>query len=129
MMIRRGADWGEVVPTPPLVVAVPTDAGLAALIASGDPRPVRLVGGDLLATLGGSSSGRLLRRVPIDVMTVVADDRRITAVAHVVARGRIVVAGADRRRHERRAHRRVGRGAALPTPTTGNSTSSRWTRR
>ena len=87
-MIRRGADWGETVPYPPLVVAVPTDAGLAALVAASDPRPLRLVGGDLLATLGGSSSGRVLRRVPIDVMTVVADDRQITAVAHVVARGR-----------------------------------------
>ena len=88
MTIRRGEDWGEAAPIPPLAVAVPTDAGLAALVAASDSRPLRLVGGDLLATLGGSSSGRVVRRVPIDVMSVIADDQPLTAVAHVVARGR-----------------------------------------
>jgi hypothetical protein len=88
MRFRRGEDWGEAAPLPPLAVEVPTDAGLAALVAAGEPRPLRLVGGDLLATIGGASPGRLVRRVSIDVMAVDADGAQITAVAHVVARGR-----------------------------------------
>ena len=64
--------------------------------------PLRLTGGDLLATIGGAA-GESARRFPIDVLSVDADGRRLTAVAHVVARGRtwwrgpiVAVMNADR---------------------------------
>jgi YegS C-terminal NAD kinase beta sandwich-like domain len=83
--IRRGEDWGEVVPVPADAVEVGTDAELAALVEAGDPRPLRLTGGDVVATVGGRGSA--VRCLPLDIVRVDADDRRITAVAHVVARG------------------------------------------
>ena len=58
-----------------------------------------------------------------------ADGRRLVAVAHVVARGRYVVARADRRGDERRPHRAVGRRPAGPPERRASSTSSRSTRR
>jgi YegS C-terminal NAD kinase beta sandwich-like domain len=86
MTIRKGEDWGEAVALPPGVVDVATDAELAALVARRDTRPLHLIGGDLLATLGGP--GPTSRRVPIDVVTIDADGRHMTAIAHVVARSR-----------------------------------------
>ena len=47
----------------------------------------RLVGGDLLRTLGGPSAGPGLQRFPIDLLRVEADGRAWTAVAHVIAAG------------------------------------------
>ncbi len=88
MTIRRGETWGEAVPVPDGLVDVASDADLAARIERGEERPMRLVGGDLLRTLGGRSTGPGLQRVPIDVLRVDADGRRTTAVAHVVARDR-----------------------------------------
>lgn len=88
MTIRRGSTWGESVPTPDDIVLVGSDAELAARLASTDTRAVQLVGGDLLATLGGPSRGADRQRFPIDVLHVRADGREVIAVAHVVARGR-----------------------------------------
>ena len=128
MTIRRGEDWGEVVALPAGVVEVTSDAELAAHVAGGDVRALRLVGGDLLATLGGPTSGPSARRLPIDAISVDADGRRLTAVAHVVVRGRtwwrgpiVAVLNADR----------IGTGTPrrAPIPTTDSSTSSRSMRR
>jgi hypothetical protein len=86
MTIRKGEDWGEVVPAPDDLVDVVSDAELAAEIEGGDGRPLRLRGGDLLTTVGGASTGTALRRLPIDVLRVESDAGSSTAVAHVVAR-------------------------------------------
>jgi hypothetical protein len=86
MTIKPGEDWGELVTPTDALVDVPSDAVLADHIASGDPRPPRVRGGDLLATLGAPPPGPSLRRLPIDVLRVTADDRELVAVAHVVAR-------------------------------------------
>jgi len=88
MTIRPGETWGEAVPVPEDVVDLHDDAELAAHLDRGDRRPVRLVGGDLLRTLGGRSTGGGLQRFPIDVLRIDADGRRFTAVAHVVVRDR-----------------------------------------
>ncbi len=88
MTIRRGSSWGESVPAPDDIVLVGSDSELAARLAGTDARPVQLVGGDLLATLGGPSRGTGRQRFPIDVLRVRADGRDVVAVAHVVARGR-----------------------------------------
>lgn len=88
MTIRPGETWGEAVPVPADLVDVASDAALAAHLDGGDYRPVRLVGGDLLRTLGGPSTGAGLQRFPIDVLRVDADGRRFAAVAHVVVRDR-----------------------------------------
>ncbi len=102
MTIRRGEDWGESVVLPADVIEVASDAELAALVAAGDTRALRLTGGDLLATVGGAA-GESARRFPIDILSVDADGRRLTAVAHVVVRGRtwwrgpiVAVLNADR---------------------------------
>jgi hypothetical protein len=85
--IRRGQAWGENVAVPPNLLPITSDGDLARAVMRGEPRPVRLVGGDLLRTLGGpSSSGPGLQRLPIDVLRVMADGRQFVAVAHVVAR-------------------------------------------
>ncbi|MGI9053416.1 MAG: hypothetical protein ACR2HQ_12350 [Ilumatobacteraceae bacterium] len=84
MNVRRGAPWGERVAASQDVVRAASDAEAAAVASAG--KPVRLGGGDLLATLGGSADG--LNRYRIDMLRVLADDRHLLAVAHVVARGR-----------------------------------------
>jgi hypothetical protein len=86
MTIRKGEDWGDIVTAPADLVDASNDAALAAHIAGGDDRPVRLRGGDLLTTVGGASTGTELRRLPIDVLRVDSDAGPATAVAHVVAR-------------------------------------------
>jgi hypothetical protein len=86
MTIRRGQAWGENVAVPPNLLPISTDGDLARAVMRGEPRPVRLAGGDLLRTLGGPSSGPGLQRLPIDVLRVMADGRQFVAVAHVVAR-------------------------------------------
>jgi YegS C-terminal NAD kinase beta sandwich-like domain len=86
MTIRRGDDWGEIVTPPAGLVDVADDAAAADRIAAGDGRPLRLRGGDLLATLGGPASDGQLRRLPIDILRGTADGLAFTAVAHVVAR-------------------------------------------
>ncbi len=86
MTIRRGQSWGENVAVPPHLVSIATDGDLARAVLRGEPRPIRLVGGDVFHTLGGQSAGPGLQRLPIDVLRVMADGRQFVAVAHVVAR-------------------------------------------
>ena len=86
MTIKPGEDWGEIVAPNAELVDIGSDAALAAHVAAGDRRPVRLVGGDLLTTLGAPVPGPTLLRLPVDVLRIVADGRELTAVAHVVAR-------------------------------------------
>jgi hypothetical protein len=86
MTIKRGQTWGLAVGVPRGLVSVASDAELARLIGRGEPRPMRLTGGDLLRTLGGPSGGPGLQRLPIDVLRLLADGRQFVAVAHVVAR-------------------------------------------
>ena len=88
MTIRPGETWGEAVPVPDDLVDVAGDAEVVAHLEGGDDRPMRLVGGDLLRTLGGPSTGERLQQFPIDVLRVEADGRRFAAIAHVVARDR-----------------------------------------
>jgi len=84
--IKPGEDWGEVVDLPADAVVAADDAALAAHLAAADGRPVRVVGGDLAASLGGPGRGGTVRRVPIDVLRVVADGLAHVAVAHVIVR-------------------------------------------
>jgi hypothetical protein len=84
--IRPGETWGEPEEAPAGLVDVASDAALATHLATGDHPPLRVLGGDLLRSLGGRSPGGW--RFPIDVLRVTADGRELLAVAHVVARGR-----------------------------------------
>jgi hypothetical protein len=84
--IRRGQSWGETVPVPPNLLSIGSDGDMARAVMRGERRPIRLVGGDLLRTLGGPSPGPGLQRLPIDVLRVIADGRQFVAIAHVVAR-------------------------------------------
>jgi hypothetical protein len=88
MTIRPGETWGERVDAPVDLLPVDSDAALAAHVESGDRRPVRLTGGDLLQTLGGPSAGAAVLRFPIDVLRVTADGRSSVAVAHAVVHDR-----------------------------------------
>jgi hypothetical protein len=86
MTIRKGEDWGEVVAPPPGLVDVATDAALVDHLAGDEPAPVRIRGGDLWRSLGGSGGGPDVRRLPVDLLRVEADGATWRAVAHVVAR-------------------------------------------
>jgi diacylglycerol kinase family enzyme len=67
---------------------VRNDDELAAALSCGDPRPLLIRGGDLHRSVGAPRGAAATTRLPIDVIDVTADDRRLTAVAHVVARRR-----------------------------------------
>ena len=86
MTTRPGADWGEVVTRPAGAVEAWSDADVAN--AGAQAAPLVLRAGDLLRTLGGSSTGDRVVRLSIDLVEVIADDRRLTAAAHVVVRRR-----------------------------------------
>jgi hypothetical protein len=86
MTIRKGEDWGEVVAAPPGLVDVATDAALVEHLGGDEPAPVRICGGDLWRSLGGSGGGPDVRRLPVDLLRVEADGATWRAVAHVVAR-------------------------------------------
>ncbi len=99
MTIKRGAPWGEPVVAPIDVLEVRSDHDLAAAVGAGESRPLLVRGGDVHRSLGAPHGVAATTRLPIDVIDVTADDRRLTAVAHVVAhrrgrtgwwRGRIV---------------------------------------
>lgn len=84
MTIRPGADWGELVDAPAGLLDVGSDAAVAAGVDDG--RPVRVRGGDLLATVGGPAPGGELRRLPVDLLRLETDAGTFRAVAHVVVR-------------------------------------------
>jgi hypothetical protein len=86
LTIKRGAPWGELVPAPTDALEVRRDGELAAAVIDGERRPVVVRGGDVHRSLGAPSGSVAMTRLPIDVITVVADGLRLTAVAHVVAR-------------------------------------------
>ena len=86
MTIRRGQPWGETVPPPDDLVTVTSDADLARLVEAGERRPIRIVGGDLLASLGGAAADGQVRELPLDIIEGRADGEEFIAVAHVVAR-------------------------------------------
>jgi hypothetical protein len=64
------------------------DAELAAALSGSESRPLLVRGGDLHRSLGAPHGAAATTRLPIDVIDVTADDRKLTAVAHVVARRR-----------------------------------------
>jgi hypothetical protein len=85
--IKPGVDWGHEVSGLVDPLEVRTDADLVASLReplTGEPPLVR--GGDLHRTLGSPAPGPGTLRLPIDLIAVVADERRFVAVAHVVAR-------------------------------------------
>ena len=88
MTVKRGAAWGQPVVAPIDALVVRSDGDLAAALSGGEPRPVLVRGGDVHRSLGAPRASAATTRLPIDVIDVTADDRRLTAVAHVVARRR-----------------------------------------
>lgn len=87
MTIRRGEEWGVTVARPAGLVVAPSDAELAALVAS-DPAGVYGVsGGDIFRSLGSPTPRDPLQRLPMDALEVQLDDRDpVLGVAHLVAR-------------------------------------------
>ena len=62
------------------------EALAAAFASGGDRRPIVVRGGDLHRSLGSPAAVTATMRLPIDTIAVIADDRPLTAVAHVVVR-------------------------------------------
>ena len=91
MTVKRGASWGQPVGAPIDALEVRCDSALAVAVGDRERRPLLLRGGDVHRSLGAPSGATATTKLPIDIVDVVADDRRLTAVAHVVARrpGRI----------------------------------------
>lgn len=86
--IRKGKPWGETTTLPAGVPVAHSDVEAGRLVADG-VRELALAAGDLARTMGGGAPGRMqgsVVRVPIDLVHVQLDERRIDAVAHVVAR-------------------------------------------
>lgn len=109
MTIRKGEEWGAVRAPDGDITVVGSDSELRQIVlasrAAGTPLPViGLAGGDMMRTLGGRgdrsrfTSGEPVPHLPIDFVTVTADDARESVfVAHLVARrswwrGQITVA-------------------------------------
>jgi hypothetical protein len=86
MTIRRGEPWGVEVERPRDLRVVGDDAGLATEVDAGASGPLAVSGGDLYRALGSPGDRPVMQRVTIDLLRVTADERRLTAVAHVVAR-------------------------------------------
>ena len=87
MTLRPGEQWGEPVDPPAALIEIGSDAN-AAIHAGLDRLPVRLTGGDLLASLGGPTRGPLVNRYAVDLLRVRTERADLVALAHVVARGR-----------------------------------------
>jgi hypothetical protein len=106
--IEKGGAWGTTGELPPGSPLARTDADLRRIVTGArrsgrQPEPIRLVGGDLWRTLGGTSAATGEREpatvalVPVDVVAVLLDGRLQWFVAHMIARhswwrGRIVAA-------------------------------------
>ncbi len=79
---------GEATTAPIDAVEVHSDAELAAVVTGRSRTPSWSVVATSIARSGHRRATRATMRVPIDLITVTADGRRLTAVAHVVARRR-----------------------------------------
>lgn len=100
MTVRKGQEWGSLVPPGPGMRIVHNDAELRDLVlatrSEGHLLPVvGLLGGDLMRTLGGTGDATRLSgdepipHLPIDLVSVAADGGEPTLfVSHLVARGR-----------------------------------------
>jgi putative lipid kinase YegS-like protein len=88
LTIKRGAPWGQPAAAPIDALELRRDSALAVAVSAGDPRPLLVRGGDVHRSLGAPRGVAATTRLPIDVIDVTADDRRLTAVAHVVAHRR-----------------------------------------
>jgi YegS C-terminal NAD kinase beta sandwich-like domain len=86
--IRKGEEWGVAVERPADLHVCVDDADLADHVAAGAAGPLAVGAGDLARTVGSPGRRGTLQLVPVDLLHVVADDRRLVAVAHVVARPR-----------------------------------------
>ena len=89
MTIRKGEAWGQPVERPAGLAVAASDAALARLIERDPNGAFTVAGGDLFRTVGSPRAvGATMQRLPIDLLEIVADGRRHTAVAHVVVRRR-----------------------------------------
>lgn len=92
MTVRRGSSWGEPIPVPDDIRIVTSNADLAAALAGGPPFPtIGLRGGDLARTVSASPTiplvpGASATGATVDLVEVVAGDRRWWAASHVVVR-------------------------------------------
>lgn len=88
MTIQRGQPWGTTVRRPGDLARAESDAELAGWVANGRHGSYGLAGGDLYRALGAPPDREEMQRLPVDGLDVVVDERRMLAVAHVVARHR-----------------------------------------
>jgi YegS C-terminal NAD kinase beta sandwich-like domain len=88
MTIQRGKPWGTTVGRPGDLARAESDAELADWVANGRHGSYGLADGDLYRALGAPPDRAEMQRLPVDGMEVVVDERRMLAVAHVVARHR-----------------------------------------
>ena len=88
MIVKRGEQWGTPTAAPIDALEVRSDAAIADAVTSARPRPVVVRGGDLHRSLGTPAGPAATTRLPIDVIRVTADGRRLVAVGHVVVRQR-----------------------------------------
>jgi hypothetical protein len=88
LTVERGTPWGEPVLVPIDTLEMGSDGELAAALSGGEPRPLLVRGGDLHRSLGAPRGSTARTKLPIDVIDVTADDRELTAVAHVLAHRR-----------------------------------------
>lgn len=95
MTIRRGSDWGRLGTPPVDLPSAGSDREIGEHLGDGITT-IRLCGGDMFATLGGSTSGSLAPtlEVPIDVMRItykISADRELMtelASSHCILRAR-----------------------------------------
>ncbi len=95
MTIRKGEDWGSDVIRPTGLRRCDSDESLASALTDTnhlEPPALGLTGGDLHRTIGSppEREGDLMRRLPIDLLHVVADGVAHVAVAHAVVRPRLI---------------------------------------
>jgi hypothetical protein len=86
MTIRKGEPWGSSVERPPGLMVAGSDRQLASLVADRLGQPLGVSNGDVYRSIGAPGERSELVRLPMDLLRVEADGRRLCAVAHVVVR-------------------------------------------
>lgn len=86
MVIEKGREWGESIERPDELRVAGSDAELAALLGADRRAPITVRDGDIYRSLGSPRVRNPVQRLPMDLLHVTVDDRRLDAVAHVVAR-------------------------------------------